>query len=812
MVMESVYTGSKRYKGSKRQRGIPRNQTFTEGMQRKGSQKDRFFTKPWRNRPKVIPNAGNSLWSPDANEDCTWCSVGGRKVLLTPIKVGKLSEPERLALQQVALLKLRKHILRSHVTIPKASRPYKRSSSLKRALSLKSRLALGSDKEKDSAVFAIPLRKAVAKATPDTSNGIVKKSKQGSSSSSGSSGSDSKDSSQEALTRVRRHSASSINQNFNRGFSESADSKRSNGISEQPGSPSWKSRLIDALTLLSSSASASCIIDKQSYLSPASPQVPTIVNQAIEHLENYGLHVLGIFRTGGSKKRMKQMREQFDSGEKTQFNAEDNPHDVAALFKEYLRDLPEPLLTRELYSAFLETQGISDTAKEIEALQLLCCLLPAANRDTLNALLAFLSKVDFYAEDKIDDMGCDIPGNKMNSKNLATLIGPNILHKVKSGSNGYSVDDIARAEETKKVIEVTKDLIDYSKELFMISAEIHHEVFLYLLDNEPEVLDFLLRKKNPIRTSADEEEMYDFECRPRPRKPSNELTVKTHERARACSEGNTERTAFSGFIRAASLNSRPPPEYPHRRRGNNIYSPTAAGTTTASPSAIGVVHSSAMHSGVTHPSVTHSGVTPTGSTTIGVIPTATWERSVTSNGPVPPVRSSSRNVNPEECCNAYKQRLYARQLSNPEDSTYSRRQRTPPTPSRGPRRFGNGQSEPPSPALSHSFSRSLYSTPLSSPPSTPFYSAESASSTSNSSPAVSYLGSEGPILSELTQLLSEVEKDLARERERERLKSSGVNDMGFDPSDWQLEKWLHWETQSQHNSSRKDALEQETLV
>ena len=51
------------------------------------------------------------------------------------------------------------------------------------------------------------------------------------------------------------------------------------------------------------------------------------------------------------------MRDQFDSGEKTKFTVEDNSHDVAALFKEYFRDLPEPLLTRDLYSALLETQS-----------------------------------------------------------------------------------------------------------------------------------------------------------------------------------------------------------------------------------------------------------------------------------------------------------------------------------------------------------------------------------------------------------------------------------------------------------------------
>lgn len=34
---------------------------------------------------------------------------------------------------------------------------------------------------------------------------------------------------------------------------------------------------------------------------------------------------------------------------------EHSVHDVAALLKEFLRDMPEPLLTRELYTAFINT-------------------------------------------------------------------------------------------------------------------------------------------------------------------------------------------------------------------------------------------------------------------------------------------------------------------------------------------------------------------------------------------------------------------------------------------------------------------------
>lgn len=33
------------------------------------------------------------------------------------------------------------------------------------------------------------------------------------------------------------------------------------------------------------------------------------------------------------------------------------PHDVATLLKEFMRDLPDPLLCRDLYNAFVQTQS-----------------------------------------------------------------------------------------------------------------------------------------------------------------------------------------------------------------------------------------------------------------------------------------------------------------------------------------------------------------------------------------------------------------------------------------------------------------------
>ena len=41
--------------------------------------------------------------------------------------------------------------------------------------------------------------------------------------------------------------------------------------------------------------------------SPASPCVPAVVMMCIRHLEQYGLHTVGIFRVSSSKRRVKQV-------------------------------------------------------------------------------------------------------------------------------------------------------------------------------------------------------------------------------------------------------------------------------------------------------------------------------------------------------------------------------------------------------------------------------------------------------------------------------------------------------------------------
>lgn len=54
-----------------------------------------------------------------------------------------------------------------------------------------------------------------------------------------------------------------------------------------------------------------------------------------------------------------QLREDFDMGIDVVLDEEHSVHDVAALLKEFLRDMPDPLLPRELYRAFLHANRMS---------------------------------------------------------------------------------------------------------------------------------------------------------------------------------------------------------------------------------------------------------------------------------------------------------------------------------------------------------------------------------------------------------------------------------------------------------------------
>lgn len=152
-----------------------------------------------------------------------------------------------------------------------------------------------------------------------------------------------------------------------------------------------------------------------------------------------------------------QLREEFDRGIDIQLDEEHSIHDVAALLKEFLRDMPDPLLTKELYTAFINTTcrlyvpfippslpdldppfflkmrfflllpsvtqsiltrvAVLDPDEQQNVTQLLVYLLPACNSDTLHRLLEFLSTVTDHAHDRLDKDGQEVSASLYQQEN-----------------------------------------------------------------------------------------------------------------------------------------------------------------------------------------------------------------------------------------------------------------------------------------------------------------------------------------------------------------------------------------------------------
>ncbi|KAI9102459.1 Rho GTPase activation protein [Phlyctochytrium arcticum] len=153
-------------------------------------------------------------------------------------------------------------------------------------------------------------------------------------------------------------------------------------------------------------------------------RIPVVVHECVQFLKAQGLESTGIFRVNGSERRMAQLAKQFDTpptyGMGSSFEGY-TVYDVADFLKKYLRGVPEPLFTSELYSRFLKCLDIpAEGGTRIRAIRLLLMLLPPTHLVLLETLLEFFGQIVHYSE-----------ANQMNAHSLARIFSPNLLRPTK---------------------------------------------------------------------------------------------------------------------------------------------------------------------------------------------------------------------------------------------------------------------------------------------------------------------------------------------------------------------------------------------
>lgn len=104
-------------------------------------------------------------------------------------------------------------------------------------------------------------------------------------------------------------------------------------------------------------------------------RVPSFVDDVVSAMRQMGKHcftwrafetdfvastdmsVEGIFRKNGNIRRLKELTDAIDRDPSSVDLTQDNPVQLAALLKKFLRELPDPLLTFKLHRLFIASQS-----------------------------------------------------------------------------------------------------------------------------------------------------------------------------------------------------------------------------------------------------------------------------------------------------------------------------------------------------------------------------------------------------------------------------------------------------------------------
>uniref|UniRef100_A0A8C1B6B3 Rho GTPase-activating protein 44 n=1 Tax=Cyprinus carpio carpio TaxID=630221 RepID=A0A8C1B6B3_CYPCA len=154
----------------------------------------------------------------------------------------------------------------------------------------------------------------------------------------------------------------------------------------------------------------------EEHLAISGREIAFPIEACVTMLLECGMEEEGLFRVAPSASKLKKLKASLDCGVLDVQEYSADPHAIAGALKSYLRELPEPLMTFELYDEWIQASNIQDMDKRLQALLCTCEKLPADSLNNLRYLIKFLAKLTEHQD-----------ANKMTPGNIAIVLGPNLL-------------------------------------------------------------------------------------------------------------------------------------------------------------------------------------------------------------------------------------------------------------------------------------------------------------------------------------------------------------------------------------------------
>uniref|UniRef100_A0A8C7G7H5 Rho GTPase activating protein 32a n=1 Tax=Oncorhynchus kisutch TaxID=8019 RepID=A0A8C7G7H5_ONCKI len=157
--------------------------------------------------------------------------------------------------------------------------------------------------------------------------------------------------------------------------------------------------------------------------------VPQVIKCCTEFIERHGV-VDGMYRLSGISSNIQKLRHEFDSEEIPDLSRDvfkQDIHSVGSLCKLYFRELPNPLLTYQLYERFSEAVSAATDEERLVKIHNVIQQLPPPHYRTLEFLMRHLSQLATFS-----------PITNMHTKNLAIVWAPNLLRSKQIESACFS--------------------------------------------------------------------------------------------------------------------------------------------------------------------------------------------------------------------------------------------------------------------------------------------------------------------------------------------------------------------------------------
>ncbi|XP_068421523.1 rho GTPase-activating protein 17 isoform X5 [Eschrichtius robustus] len=227
-----------------------------------------------------------------------------------------------------------------------------------------------------------------------------------------------------------------------------------------------------------------------------------------------GMKEEGLFRIGAGASKLKKLKAALDCSTSHLDEFYSDPHAVAGALKSYLRELPEPLMTFNLYEEWTQVASVQDQDKKLQDLWRTCQKLPPQNFVNFRYLIKFLAKLAQTS---------DI--NKMTPSNIAIVLGPNLLWAKNEGT----LAEMAAATSVH-VVAVIEPIIQHANWFFPEEVEFNvSEAFVPLTTpnsnhsshtGNDSVDSGTLERKRPASMAVMEGDLVKKESPPKPKDPA----------------------------------------------------------------------------------------------------------------------------------------------------------------------------------------------------------------------------------------------------------------------------------------------------